>query len=87
MSTQDCSRFTLAKWQVNDFEDNLLLDGAQFTQLGIEQPDGMFQFDLSREDLQDLAESLAAACHSADDEHAEVRLDTIFRMLVRVLEG
>lgn len=87
MSTPDHFRFTLTKRQVNDLEDNLLLDGARFVHLGIEQPDGTFQFDLGYEDLENLTESLAAACNDAEDEQTEARLDTIYDKLVKVLEG
>jgi hypothetical protein len=86
MSTPDRFRFTLTKRQLNDLEDSLLLDGARFVHLGVEQPNGMFQFDLSLEDLEEMTDCVAAACHNADDEHAEARLDTIYSMLVKVLE-
>ena len=87
MSTPDRFRFTLTKRQVNDLEDTLLLDGARFVHLGVEQPDSTFQFDLGQEELEEMTESLAAACNHADDEHTEARLDTIYKKLVKVLEG
>jgi hypothetical protein len=87
MSSQEHFRFTLTKRQVNDLEDNLLLDGARFVHLGVEQPDSTFQFDLSHEDLEELRDGIAAACHDADDEHTEARLDTIYKKLAKVLEG
>ena len=77
-------RFTLTKRQVEDLEDNLLLDDGIVTS-GIEQPDGTFQFDLGYEDLEDLIESIAAACNHAEDQRAEARLDTIYKKLVKVL--
>ncbi len=85
MHSPDRYRFTLTKRQANDLEDNLVLDAARFVHLGIEQPDGTFQFDLSHEDLEDLAESLAAACNHTEDEQTQVRLDTIYRKLDRML--
>jgi hypothetical protein len=87
MSTADRFRFTLTKRQVDDVEDNWLLDGDEYAKRGIEQPDGSFEFDLGHEDLAVLVESLAAACNHADDEQTEARLDTIYRKLVKVLEG
>ena len=57
MSTPDHFRFTLTKRQVNDLEDNLLLDGDEYVNRGVEQPDGTFQFDLGYEEL--LAKSFA----------------------------
>jgi hypothetical protein len=87
MSTPERFRFTLTKRQVNDVEDILLLDGDEYTSRGVEQPDGTFQFDLSQEDLEDMAESVASACNHAEDEQIEARLDTIYRKLVKVLEG
>jgi len=87
MSTPDRFRFTLTKRQLNDLEDNWLLDGDQYANRGVEQPDGTFQFDLGYEDLENLTESLAAACNHADDEHVEARLDTIYRNLVKVLKS
>ena len=87
MSTPERFRFTLTKRQVNDLEDNLLRDGARFLHQGIEKPDGTFQFDLSQEDLEDMAESIASACNHADDEQAEARLDTIYRKMAEWLEG
>ena len=87
MSTPDRFRFTLTKRQVNDLEDTLLLDGARFVHLGVEQPDSTSQFDLGQEELEEMTESLAAACNHADDEHTEARLDTIYKKLVKVLEG
>lgn len=87
MSTPDRFRFTLSKRQVNDLEDNLLVDGDEYAKRAVEQPDGTFQFDLEHEELENLLESLAAACNHADDEQIEVRLDTIYRKLVKVLEG
>ena len=65
MSTPDRFRFKLTKRQVSDLEDRLLLDGARFTHLGIEQPNGMFQFDLSQEDLEEMTDCVADACHNA----------------------
>jgi hypothetical protein len=47
MSTPDRFRFMLTKRQVNDVEDNLLVDGDEYASLGVEQPDGTFQFDLA----------------------------------------
>ena len=87
MSTPDHFRFTLTKRQVNDLEDNLLLDGDEYANRGVEQPDGAFQFDLGYADLENLLESLAAVCNHAEDEQTEARLDTIYRKLVKVLEG
>jgi hypothetical protein len=87
MSNSDRFRFTLTKRQVNDLEDNLLLDGDEYVNRGVEQPDGTFQFDLGQEDLENLLESLAAACNHADDEQTEARLDNIYDNLVKVLEG
>ena len=87
MSTPNHFRFTLTKRQVNDLEDNLLLDGDEYVNRGVEQPDGEFQFDLGYADLENLLESLAAACNHADDEQTEARLDTIYRKLAKVLEG
>lgn len=87
MSTPDHLRFTLTKRQVKDLEDNLLLDGDEYLHRGVEQPDGTFQFDLGYEDLENLAESVAAACTHADDEQIEARLDTIYKKLAKVLEG
>jgi hypothetical protein len=65
MSTPEHFRFTLTKRQVNDLEDSLLVDGDEYANRGIEQPDGTFQFDLGHEDLENLTESLAAACNHA----------------------
>ncbi len=87
MSTPDRFRFMLTKRQVNDLEDNLPLDGARFVHLGVEQPDSTFQFDLSHEGLEEMTDGIAAACRDADDEQTEARLDTIYRKLVKVLEG
>jgi len=87
MSTPDHFRFTLTKRQVNDLEDNLLVDGNEYVNRGVEQPDGTFQFDLGYADLENLLESLAAACNHADDEQTEARLDTIYGKLVKMLEG
>ena len=87
MRTPDRFRFTLTKRQVNGLEDNLLLDGARFVHLGVEQPDSTFQFDLSHEDLEEMTYGIPAACHDADDEQTEARLDTIYRKLVKVLRG
>jgi hypothetical protein len=87
MSTPDHFRFTLTKRQVNDLEDNLLVDGDEYANRGVEQPDGTFQFDLGHEDLENLVESLTAACNHAEDEQTEARLDTIYKKLVKVLEG
>ena len=86
MSTPDHFRFTLTKRQVSDLEDNLLLDGDEYVNRGVEQPDGTFQFDLGYADLENLLESLAAACNHSDDEQTEARLDTIYGKLVKVLE-
>ena len=86
MSTPDHFRFTLTKRQVNDLEDNLLVDGNEYVNRGVEQPDGTFQFDLGYADLENLLESLAAACNHSDDEQTEARLDTIYGKLVKVLE-
>lgn len=85
MCPADRFRFTLTKRQVNDLEDHLLLDGSRFVHLGIEQPEGTFQFDLGREDLEDLTESVISASTHAADEQAEARLDTIYKKLVKVL--
>jgi hypothetical protein len=68
-------------------EDNLLVDGDEYANRGVEQPDGTFQFDLGHEDLENLVESLTAACNHAEDEQTEARLDTIYKKLVKVLEG
>jgi hypothetical protein len=87
MSTLDRFRFTLTKRQVNDLEDTLLLDVDEYASRGVEQPDGTFQFDLGHEDLENLLESVAAACNHAEDEQTEARLDTIYGKLVKVLEG
>ena len=86
MSTPDHFRFTLTKRQVSDLEDNLLLDGDEYVNRGVEQPDGTFQFDLGYADLENLLESLAAACNHSDDEQTEARLDTIYGKLVKMLE-
>ena len=86
MSTPDHFRFTLTKRQVNDLEDNLLVDGDEYLNRGVEQPDGTFQFDLGYADLENLLESLAAACNHSDDEQTEARLDTIYGKLVKMLE-
>jgi len=86
MSTPDHFRFTLTKRQVNDLEDNLLLDGDDYVNRGVEQPDGTIQFDLGYADLENLLESLAAACNHAEDEQIEARLDTIYGKLMKVLE-
>ena len=86
MSTPDHFRFTLTKRQVNDLEDNLLVDGDEYVNRGVEQPDGTFQFDLGYADLENLLESLAAACNHSDDEQTEARLDTIYGKLVKMLE-
>ena len=86
MSTPDHFRFTLTKRQVNDLEDTLLLDGDEYVNRGVEQPDGTFQFDLGYADLENLLESLAAACNHSDDEQTEARLDTIYGKLVKMLE-
>jgi hypothetical protein len=77
-------RFTLTKRQVEDLEDNLLLDNDIIT-VGIEQPDGTYQYDLGYEDLVNLIESLAAACNHVEDERVEERLDVIYKKLVKVL--
>ena len=69
---------------VVNLEDNLILDDDIVTS-GIEQPGGTYQFDLGYEDLEDLIESLAAACNHAEDERVEERLDTIYKKLVKVL--
>ena len=42
MSTPERFRFTLTKRQVNDLEDNLLLDGDEYVNRGVEKPDGTF---------------------------------------------
>jgi hypothetical protein len=34
-----------------------------------------------------MTDGIAAACHDADDEQTEARLDTIYRKLVKVLRG
>jgi hypothetical protein len=34
-----------------------------------------------------MTDEIARACHDADDEQTEARLDTIYRKLVKVLEG
>ena len=86
MSTPDHFRFTLTKRQVNELEDNLLLDGDEYVHRGVEQPDGTFQFDLGYADLENLLESVSAACNHAEDEQTEARLDTIYGKLVKVLE-
>jgi len=77
-------RFTLAKRQVEDLEDNLLVD-TDIVSSGIEQPNGTYQFDLGYESLEDLIENLAAACNHAADKKVEERLDTIYKTLVKVL--
>ena len=77
-------RFTLAKSQVQDLEDNVLLDDA-IVSSGIEQPDGTYQFDLGYEDLEDLIESIAAACNHAENKQLEEKLDTIYTKLEKVL--
>jgi len=86
MSIPEHFRFTLTKQQVNDLEDTLLLDVDDYASRGVEQPDGTFQFDLGYADLENLLESVAAACNHADDEQTEARLDTIYGKLVKVLE-
>ena len=68
MSTPERFRFTLTKRQVNDLEDNLLLDGDEYVNRGVEQPDGTFQFDLGYADLENLLERVATACNHAEDE-------------------
>jgi len=87
MSTPEHFRFTLTKRQVNDLEDTLLLDIDEYASRGVEQPDGTFQFDLGYADLENLLESVAAACNHAEDEQTEARLDTIYGKLVKLLEG
>jgi hypothetical protein len=77
-------RFSLSKRQVVDLEDNLILDDDIVTS-GIEQPDGTYQFDLGYEDLEDLIESIAAACNHAENRQLEEKLDTIYKKLVKVL--
>jgi len=86
MSTPEHFRFTLTKRQVNDLEDTLLLDVDEYASRGVEQPDGTFQFDLGYADLENLLESVAAACNHAEDEQTEARLDTIYGKLVKLLE-
>ena len=53
MSTPDHFRFALTKRQVNDLEDNLLLDGDEYVNRGVERPDRAFQFDLRYTSLTD----------------------------------
>lgn len=77
-------RFTLAKRQVEDLEDNLMLD-EDIVSSGVKQPDGTYQFDLGYEGLVNLIESLAASCNHTEDERVEERLDTIYKKLVKVL--
>ena len=87
MSTPEHFRFTLTKRQVNDLEDTLLLDIDEYASRGVEQPDGTFQFDLGYADLENLLESVAAACNHAEDAQTAARHDTIYGKLVKLLEG
>ena len=87
MSTPDRFRFTLTKRQVNDLEDNLPLDGGEYVNCAVEQPDGTFQFDLRYEDMENLVESLAAACEHAEDEQTAARLDAIYDRLAKTFEA
>ena len=77
--------FTLTKHQVEDLKKTLLIDIDTISS-GIEQPNGTYQFDLGYEDLEDLIENLAAACNHAEDEKVEVRLETIYEKLTKVLD-
>jgi hypothetical protein len=61
MSVLKRFRFTLVKQQVNDVEDNLLLDGDEYADRGVEQPDGTLQCDKGHEVLEVMVENLAAA--------------------------
>jgi hypothetical protein len=87
MSVPKRFRFTLTKQQVNDVVDDLLLDGDEYADRGVEQPDGTRLFDFGHEDLEVMVESLAAACNHADDQQTEARLHTIYKKLVKLLEG
>ena len=77
-------RFSLSKGQAELLQDSLIL-GAEVLDTGIEQPNGSVQFDLSHVELEDLIESLAAAINHADSKELEARLDTIIKLLEKVL--
>jgi|APCry1669189241_1035207.scaffolds.fasta_scaffold72355_2 hypothetical protein len=86
MTTPDRIRFVLTEKERNLLEDNLLLESEVMEQ-GIEQPDGRYQFDLSYEELELLAESLAAAINHADDvPDLEARLDKVYEKLEKLLD-
>lgn len=78
-------RFALTKRQAEEIEDSLLIDSSAFMAAGVEQPDGSMQFDVPIDQLEDLADNVAAASNHADDPKLGARLDTIYRKLIKVL--
>ena len=78
-------RFALTKRQAEEIEGNLFIDSSAFTAAGVEQPDGSVQFDVPIDQLEDLADNVAAASNHADDPKLGARLDTIYRKLIKVL--
>lgn len=77
-------RFSLSKSQAELLQDSLIL-GSEVLDDGIEQPNGMVQFDLSHVALEDLIESLAAVINHADSKELETKLDKIYQKLEKVL--
>jgi hypothetical protein len=77
-------RFSLSKSQAELLQDSLIL-GSEVLDAGIVQPNGPVQFDLSRQELEDLVESLAAAINHAESKELESKLETIYQQLEKLL--
>ena len=77
-------RFSLSKSQAELLQDSLIL-GSEVLDTGIEQPNGLVQFDLNHVELEDLIESLAAAINHADSQELEAKLDKIYQKLEKLL--
>jgi hypothetical protein len=76
--------FNLTLGQVNALRDHLLI-GGEVLDDGVESVPGSLSCDLSRQELEDLVESLAAAINHAESKELESELEIIYQQLEKVL--
>jgi hypothetical protein len=76
-------RFNLTRGQLNALRDHLLI-GGEVLDDGVESDPGSISYDLSRQEVEDLVESIAAAINHATDPNVESMLERIYERLEKL---